>query len=976
MSYIDAAVVDKGKNVKVWERDQDGVLTSHTYDAEYFCYVPDERGKQKTIFPDRFNQASKETFPDRQSLKKFVKEHNRSNPKIPLFESDIQPELRVLSELYYKADVPNPHITFFDIEVDADLENRGWPTLDDPYGDITSVAFHHLWKNETVLISTPPEEWVGELPTAEELGCDRVIYTKHETELLGLLIQEIEDTDVLSAYNGDVFDVPYIIASLGVHIGKDEAERALCRDGLKSRKRLIPDKYGGDDLITYKLYGRVHIDYMDLYKKYTYSELASYSLENVGEHELGYGKLDYTGTLPDLYRKDYKRFLKYNLHDVFLLRDLEKKLSFLDILNRFAHDCCCKLPDVMGTVTPTDMALISFAHHELGQVIPDKSANVGLPEYVSTVAEAGSSSDKYAGAFVYDMDTFDARYRVVSTKKGLHGYMGSTDITSEYPKSIIANNISLETITPFAKRENGDIIFAKRMGYRRDEIDDIQKAHEFKVKCSTGKFPENILARTYIKKDAERSGDWSDVERIESYTWGARNDVVGLVPQILMMWFEMRLEFKGELKKHYKAKVKILKSYGVDIKHIPEDDELKGIIGDDFEQYKFHDGKEGHFDRLQHIRKIALNSLYGATGNAHSHFYNVAAAEACTLCGQGIVSFMGEQIALEIDGVADLRAPHIIYGDTDSIYFSLPDEIDNDEDAVIYSDYIGETVNVLFYDYMKETHNCADWQAKEISGDREVVADRALFTDKKRYAMHLIDKDGNPCDKLKIMGLDVIKSTTPVKVKKFLKDILTKLLKEKKGEDDLKEHILNFRHELRNEFTPLDFGEPMGVKGIEDYKDRLYVRGLVDRDKKGANVLTGEAGLSKTELKAIRSAKSDVERWGKIIKGNKVTVPGHVRGAMNWNNHLDNIGDRITAKAISGGKIRTYYLNEKNDLGVINIAIPSDLEALPEWFTELPFNMDRIESNLIDKKIEILYNAIGWRVPTQKQAEAESVFGF
>lgn len=975
MSYIDAAIINDGKIVRVWERDSNGKLNSINYNAEYYCYTPDERGEYNTLFTDRFQRVNKHTFKNQYELKAFVKKHNETSSD-PIFESDIPADLKILSKFYYKAPIPDLHLTFFDIETDADLENKGWPTINDPYGDVISIAFYHQWKDEFVLIATPPSAYTGELPTAEECGVDRLVYTTTEDELLAAFLVEIDESDYLSGWNSDVYDIPYIIASLEAYITKDQALTALCRDGIPAKKRLIPQRFGGgDEFLAYKLIGRVNIDYLDLYKKYTFTQLPSYSLENVAEHELKYGKLNYTGTLPDLYKNDFLKFLKYNVHDVRLLRDLEKKLSFMDIVNRYGHDCCCRMHDVMGTVVGLDQALITYAHHELNQLVPDKGADLGLPEYISTVAKAGGSLDKYCGAFVYDMDTFDLNGNVTSTKKGLQGFIGSMDITSEYPNAIISNNISIETMTPYADRSKGDIVWSTRMSYDRTTVEDLQESMDFTESVSGGQ-SEFILKRTYIKRDAERTGNWNRVETQEGYTWGARNEVIGIVPRVLMMWFDQRLEQKAKMAKHYNKKVKILNRFNIDITKLPDDQELRRIMdANDYGYYIHHVAREGHYKRLQHITKIKLNSLYGCIGNAYSHFYNLAAAEACTLCGQGIVMYMGEQCAEVIEGTADLSADCIQYGDTDSIYFRIPEVIVENDDAVIYADYVAETVNKRFRDYMKKTHNCNDWQADRITGAREVVADRALFTDKKRYAMHLINLDGYPVDKLKIMGLDVVKSTTPPKLKKFLTEILERLLREGENEEQLAKFIINFRNQFNSEFTPEDFGEPKGVTGVDDYTNRLYIRGLWELDNSRSNELIGTQGLSTEQRLEITKAKKDGTRWEKIIKGKRVMVPGHVRASINWNAILDAKGDNITQRITTGVKIRTYYLM-KNEYDISNIAIPIDIAVYPDWFMELPFDMAKMEALLIDNKVQILYNSMSWMIPTVASAELENVFGF
>jgi DNA polymerase elongation subunit (family B) len=226
-----------------------------------------------------------------------------------------------------------------------------------------------------------------------------------------------EDVDVFSGWNSEGFDIPYTVNRIIRVLGRDYTRKLCLWDQLPKEREI--EKYGKKSM-TYDLIGRVHLDYLELYRKYTYEERHSYSLDSIGEYELNERKVGYEGTLDQLYNNDFETFIKYNRQDTALLHKLDEKLQFMTLANVLAHSNTVLITATMGTVAVTDQAIINEAHSK-GLVIPDRSGT-------------DDSQSRAAGAYVAD------------PKVGLHDWVGSMDLNSLYPSVIRAMNMSPETI--------------------------------------------------------------------------------------------------------------------------------------------------------------------------------------------------------------------------------------------------------------------------------------------------------------------------------------------------------------------------------------------------------------------------------------------------------------------------------------------------------------------------------------------------
>jgi DNA polymerase elongation subunit (family B) len=343
-------------------------------------------------------------------------------------------------------------------------------------------------------------------------------------------------------------------------------------------------------------------------------------------------------------------------------------------------------------------------------------------------------------------------------------------------------------------------------------------------------------------------------------------------------------------------------------KNSPEYDAIKGQID--------------YFDKMQYVMKIRLNSIYGACGNPYFRFYDVRSAESTTRSGREVLMHMVRHIAQLVDGEYTFPSDSIIYGDTDSCYFKT--HATTVEEAVAIAEAISKKVNAGFPDFMVKAFLCSQEYKNMIAAEYEFVFDRGIFVNKKLYVLHLAYADGKMCDKMKIMGLQLKKTTIPKHVSKQLTTFVEQLLKGKEW-SDLGKEIVQYKEDLLNSPDLLRIGLPKGIKGIEEYTDAYNM-------------------------------------------DNKTKLPGHVSASMFWNKCLDEYSDTTSVKITSGSKIKVFYLIKP--FGRFkSIAIPTDTKKLPEWFNEHYLKLvDRQAqiTRLVDAPLENIIGAIGKVIPTRK----------
>jgi DNA polymerase elongation subunit (family B) len=421
MSYVDAVWNRDNDTVYVVERDANRKRIYQEYPARYIFYYPDPKGKHHSIFGNSLTRVVSRGY------KEFQKEQRIYGNSNKLFENDINPIFRCLEENYLNKEAPKLNVAFFDIETDFDPE-QGYASPDDAFMPITAIAVHLQWLDTLICLAIPPKTLTMAQAQEQVKDFPNTMLFETEAELLDTFLHLIEDADVLSGWNSEGYDIPYTVNRVIKVLSKEDTRR-FCLWNQLPRKREY-EKYG-KQAVTYDLAGRVHLDSLELYRKYNYEERHSYRLDAIGEMEIGENKTVYEGTLDQLYNNDFRKFIEYNRQDCALLDKLDKKLKFIDLANVVAHENTVLLPTVMGAVAVTEQAIINEAH-SLGLVVQSRPKR------------NDDENTQAAGAYV------------AYPKKGLHEWIGSMDINSLYPSVIRALNMGPETIVGQLKQEYTD----------------------------------------------------------------------------------------------------------------------------------------------------------------------------------------------------------------------------------------------------------------------------------------------------------------------------------------------------------------------------------------------------------------------------------------------------------------------------------------------------------------------------------------
>ena len=883
MSYVDAFFDRDQDMIRVVER-KDGKRHFHEYQSKYTFYYKDERGKYKSVFGDPLTRIVCKNTKD------FRKEVAINKGK-ELFESDINPIFQCLSENYLNQDAPKLNIAFFDIETDFDPE-RGFADPADPFMPITSISVYLQWLETMVCLAVPPKTLTMDQAKKELEGIENVMLFEKEGDMIDTFLTLIEDADILSGWNSEGYDIPYTINRTSRVLSKDDTRR-FCLWGQLPKKREY-EKYG-KSAVTFDLIGRVHLDSLELYRKYTYEERHSYRLDAIGEVEVGENKVPYEGTLDQLYNNDFRKFIEYNIQDTALLDKLDKKLRFIDLSNELAHANTVLLQTTMGAVAVTEQAIINEAHHR-GLQVPNRPRR-------------DDENTQAAGAYV------------AFPKKGLHKWIGSMDLNSLYPSVIRALNMAPETIVGQIRPETSEARIHEDMTLKKKSF-----AGSWEGRFSTEEYEAVMEQRKDIaltvdwEKGKEPAGNTSDVlSGAEIYKlifdsnmpWMLSSngtifttEFEGVIPGILKRWYSERKELQAQLKKAKDA------GNAIEIEY---------------------------WDKRQLVKKINLNSLYGAILNPGCRFFDKRIGQSTTLSGRTIVKHMSAEVNKVITGTYDHTGESVIYGDTDSVYFSayptLKTEIDSGnlpwskDNVITLYDQVAEEANSTFENFMYDAFHCPKSRADVIAAGREIVAESGLYITKKRYAALVYDVEGFRSDvdgkpgKVKAMGLDLRRSDTPVFMQNFLSEVLMMVLLEKPQEEVL-ERITQFRKEF-SERPGWEKGSPKRANKIGHYQ-RL-------EEKQG-----------------------------------KANMPGHVRASINWNTLKRMNGDKYSQEIVDGMKVIVCKLKQ-NPLGYTSVAYPTDELRIPEWFKELPFDDAAMAETIIDNKLDNLIGVLNYPLEDTKQ---------
>jgi DNA polymerase elongation subunit (family B) len=996
-SYVGAAHDWDSDTVMVWERTSSAERTLRRVKAPRYFYVPAEDGEYTSIYGDKLEKI---VCDDKEEFEQLLRQH----PPRTRHESDIQPLFKVLMNDYYKVAPPPINFAFVDIETDT-RKAMGWSTVANPYAPINAVTIYQSWTEKYITLLLPPKGYDRskfEIEVAAEMAALKMdfmpefILCVNEVDLLIRMVEAIQNADILSGWNSEFFDIPYIMRRLERVAPKLVAKMSFV--GARPPKAQTVMRFGEEN-VTYKLFGRTHLDYLDLFKKFAQDvRYPTYSLGFVGEAEVGAPKVHFEGHFEEFYNNQFPKFACYNARDVDILVKINIKRKLIQLVNAMAHENTCLFENLLGTVRYVETAIVNRAHNVHNQIVRDK---LGL----------SSDGEVVDGALVLD------------TVPGLWDWLGSVDINSLYPSVIRALNISPEMmIGQFVSGNCADSIktsgsrfipitnrtlppwklnLISRHFDRKDPYGDHDESSVTPGEYDWAGIIEgddfiHTLKLTEVGKKLlgtdedylEFSGsEWLDVMHAQKWALTAYGTIfdqsrgLGIISAALEAWYGERKALQAE-KKKWELEVKRLQKEGGTAAEIAAA-ELK------VEDYEL----------AQMSKKLTLNSTYGAMLSPHFGLGRKEMGASVTACGRAITKFMIESIAKQITGknaevtwykglgkkggvregeedadmynskrsacfiVDDQALSDVtLLSDTDSCYFRTLKN--NKKDAVARADEIADNVNSAFPEFMRYTFRCTSSKYDSlIKAGREIVGRRGLFLDaKKKYTIRMVDKEGFDVFKFKMMGSELKKVDTPKVIQDFLKGLLGLVLD---GHPDLDARIEAGELDV---LSALDEVREATEQDLEKY---------VNSNRRKL-VFQVENPIVLGAAKGINNLDAYYAEWTRTEKPNlgKVKLPGHVRAAINYNEMAQNFEGSAAKLLKSGDKGLIFYLR-KNEFGLKSIAIPVDFEHFPSWFDE-NFQIDRAltEEKMIDSKIEGTFEALGLEIPTPQKTLTSKILKF
>ena len=724
----------------------------------------------------------------------------------------------------------------FDIETRSD---EGFPNIQTANMDILSIAVR--CNGQSYILGCQEYKTSGE---------DIYIKCASEADLLHKFIQLWKDLDpdIVTGWNIETFDIPYVC---------NRIERVLSKEAVNelSPFKLVRDRFfgrpsEGEQPEAKEIYGVTIFDYLSLYRKFTYIQQESYALDYIGEAELGEKKLDYSeyGTLNELYKNDYQKFLDYNIRDVVLVEKLDDKMKLLEQACTIAYDAGVNLIDSLTSVRMWDVIIHNFLM-EKNIVVPPK--------------QFGEKENQVEGAYVKDPQV------------GLHNWVVSFDLNSLYPHLIMQYNISPETyVRHIGQRPTADEIIAGL--FDNENIKEFMKKHNVSV-CGSGAM--------YTK------------------------DFQGFLPKLMETMYNDRVKWKTRMieaqKKYQKNKTKEL-------------------------EYEI-----AKCNNMQMAKKIQLNSAYGALGNQYFRFFDTKYAESITLSGQLSIKWMEVKINQFLNKkLKTEKVDYVVAVDTDSLYVVLDTLVGqsgidtNDTNKVInFLDKVASEVLEPFIDKgYRELANYVGAYEQKMVMKREAIADKGIWTGKKHYILNVYDNEGVRYQepKLKMMGIESVRSSTPGVVRKAIKEALDVLMKD--GEMALREYVNDFE-KLFNAMPYEDVAFPRGCRYMRKWSDA-----------------------------------SDIYKKG---------TPIHVRGALLYNKVVkEKKLDRKYNEIHEGDKIKFCYMKLPNPMRENVFAVPTVLP--PELGMENYIDYEKQFEKSFKDPLNHICEAVGWSI--DKQATLDQFF--
>ena len=721
-----------------------------------------------------------------------------------------------------KFDISKIKLTTIDIEVASE---NGFPDVESAAEEVLLITVQDYTTKEIVT-------W-GQGPFKLKQGNHYYKQFNNEYDLLNDFIAWwIDNTpEVVTGWNSKLYDIPYLVRRIDRILGEKLMKR-LSPWGLVSEDETY---IAGRKHISYDIGGISQLDYLDLYKKFTYKAQESYRLDYIASVELGQKKLDHSefDTFKDFYTNGWQKFVEYNIIDVELVDRMEDKMKLIELALTLAYDAKVNYEDVFYQVRMWDTIIYNYLKGR-GIVIPPK--------------EKSDKNEKYAGAYVKE------------PIPGKYDWVVSFDLNSLYPHLIMQYNISPETLQ------------------------------------------DTRHPSTTVEKILNKEIDFSGYEDYAVCANGSmyRKDIKGFLPELMDKIYSERKIFK---KKMLKAKQEYEKK--------PSKDLEKEIA---------------RCNNIQMARKIQLNSAYGAIGNQYFRYYKLANAEAITLSGQVSIRWIENKMNEYINKLLSTdNVDYVIASDTDSIYLNMGPLVDKffaskSEDKLAVVNILNSICEDKLEPFIDESYQeLADYVSaydQKMQMKRENIADRGIWTAKKRYILNVWDSEGVRYDepKLKVMGIESVKSSTPAPCRKMLKDAFNILMNG--TEEDVIEYIDRCREEFKS-LPPEDISFPRSVSDVRKYADRTTI----------------------------------------YSKG----TPIHVRGALLFNHQIKD--KKLTNKYSliqNGEKIKFCYLKEPNPLHENVISFIQDFPKELNLDKYVDYNL-QFEKSFVEP-LKTILDAIGWSV--------------
>ena len=645
--------------------------------------------------------------------------------------------------------------------------------------------------------------------------------------------------DIITGWNCNLYDIPYICRRLERVLGEKWQKSLSPWNKVNMREVYIQGRRN----LAYDILGVSILDYLDLYRKFTYTNQESYRLEHIAIVELGEGKLDHSEfeNFKDFYTEHWQKFVEYNIKDVDLVDRLEKKMKLLELAVTMAYDAKVNFEDVYSQVRMWDTLIYNYL----------KERKICVPP-----RQESKKDDKYAGAYVKE------------PIPGLYDWVVSFDLNSLYPHLIMEYNISPETLVPT-------------------------------------RYP-SISVDKILNGEIDIDSDYCVAANGAQY----RKDIQGFLPEMMQKIYDERTI--------YKKKMLIAKS---DYEKTG-DKELQADIS--------------AFNNIQMARKIQLNSAYGAIGNQYFRYFNIANAEAITLSGQLSIRWIENKMNSYINKILKTKeVDYVIASDTDSIYLNLGSLVETVFKGREKSDqsvlrFLEKVCDVEFEKYIQNSYEAlattVNAYDQKMFMKRENIANKGIWTAKKRYILNVLNSEGVQYaePKLKMMGIEAVKSSTPSACRTAIKDALKVIMNG--TESDVQEFVGNFRKKFES-MPPEDIAFPRGCNGVGKFSNpaTIYSKG----------------------------------------------TPIHVRGALLYNFHAKK--NKVTHKyplIQEGEKVKFLYLRRPNK---INENVISFFQTLPKEFgldKYIDFDL-QFQKSFLDP-LQVIMDTINWKA--EKIATLEDLF--